>query len=240
MTKSLTLFISNVGPYDANSQPIHHVSTPGADHYGPLQGIQGTYLFRVLDRANPANTPLFTGTSDSPNEVPNGMSPFVDDRHIVIVSMRADITKVPQGPLYEFLSKECGAGSVLAKIEMLNTGFACGVTNLQFSYFLVAVPGQAVPSVEHMGFSKQSSWNTPVRLNVPYPPNTDDNWKTSNPNHGLYAASDRWARAYATNDEMKSLATISAGVDVKLEQPDLLVVQLIPGSDGLYTPVRVP
>ena len=251
MSNSLTLFICNAEPNPGEttlpgaaggSQPIHYISPrPGVALSGN-SGIRGTYLFRMLDRANPANPPLFDGTSDSPNEVPQGMLPFVDERHIVIVSMRADITKVPQGPLYDFLSQRCGAGSVLSKIEMLNSGFACGVVGLQFSYFLVAVPGQAVPSVEHMGFSKTTNRNPTVTLQVGYPSDRDANWRNTYHNNNLYANADRGIHSYLADNELPNYSPAVQGVANigGRGQSELLVVQLIPGSDGLYTPVPVP
>ena len=110
------------------------------------------FAYWVIDRANPQGALAWKFLSPNPNAVPDGIRAFMDDGHILVFSCLAlNITDVPQGPLYEFLANN-GAGPVLKKIEALNTGFACGVAHLAFSYTLVSIPGTGMPAIEDWNY----------------------------------------------------------------------------------------
>ncbi|HUZ24773.1 MAG TPA: hypothetical protein VMV07_13520 [Streptosporangiaceae bacterium] len=103
----------------------------------------------MLDRANPLQKPQSFVGSDS-TTVPAGLIPLMDNQHILVAAVLASSTyRVPQGPLYRFLMAN-GAGTVLATVENLNTGMACGI-RCMFSYVLVSVAGgNEGPGIEYL------------------------------------------------------------------------------------------
>jgi hypothetical protein len=144
-----------------------------------------------------------------------------------------NITDVPQGPLYEFLANN-GAGPVLKKIEALNTGFACGVAALCFSYTLVSIPGSGNPAIEDSNYWVGRSWANALTVRA------DGLASQGNPSRLLYARQDRWVQSYATDAEAQGSNLSRVGTDGLLtynSKQNLLVFELIPAADGKYMPV---
>jgi hypothetical protein len=193
------------------------------------------YIYWVLDRANPASGPTWKTLSQNPNVVPDGIQAFMDERHILVFSCLAlNITSVPQGPLYEFLMKN-GAGPMLTKIEALNTGFACGVSRLAFSYSLVSIPGAGVPALEDCSYWVEKSATNPASLLT----NGSIAGRSDRPDQStVYANSDRHIYAYLNNDEVRdSVTVVTSSLFVYNPAQRLLVFTLIPAADGMYMPV---
>lgn len=94
--------------------------------------------FWVLDRANPLAKPTSFVAVD-PNTVPAGLQALMDGNHLLIVGILSDATRVPQGPLFDFLMAN-GSDAALSLMENLNTGMACGV-RCMFAYTMVSVAG---------------------------------------------------------------------------------------------------
>ena len=239
MANPLSVVVSNAviplaqpDPKSPNGLPLLNFSLSLESDYRGMQAPQDArmaFAFWVIDRANPHGALAWKGLSPNPNAVPDGIQPFMDDGHILVFSCLAlNITDVPQGPLYEFLVNN-GAGPVLKKIEAMNTGFACGVAQLAFSYTLVSIPGTGMPAIEDWNYWVRSSWTNAVPvLTVAASP--------------VYEyVPERRLFADLNPEEIKSSKqVVTSGLQTYSQECRLLVFELIPAGDGRYMPVRVP
>ena len=192
-------------------------------------GAELAFAYWVLDRVSPASGPKWSSLSLDPNRVPEGIQPFMDDGHILVFSCLAlSITSVPQGPLYSFL-RNAGAGPVLEQIEALNTGFACGVHQLAFSYTLVSIPGTGMPGIEDWNYWVRFSWTNAVPV------------LTVDASPVYEYVPERRLFADLNPDEIKSSKrVVTSGLQTHNQERRILVFGLIPAADGRYMPVRVP
>ena len=245
MANPLSVVVSNAGTPASAAGPnspggLPHLSfslSLDRDYRGmeAPQDARRAFAYWVIDRANPQGGSAWKFLSPDANAVPDGIRTFMDDGHILVFSCLAlNITDVPQGPLYEFLANN-GAGPVLKKIEALNTGFACGVAALCFSYTLVSIPGSGSPGIEGSNHWVGRSWANALTVRA------DGLASQGNPSRLLYARQDRWIQSYATDAEAQGANLSRVGTDGLLTytpEQNLLVFELIPAADGKYMPVR--
>jgi hypothetical protein len=244
MANPLSVVVSNAvlpqpqpDPKSPNGVPLLNFSLSLDSDYRGMQAPQDArmaFAYWVIDRANPPGGLSWKFLSPNPNAVPDGIQAFMDDGHVLVFSCLAlNITDVPQGPLYEFLANN-GAGPVLKKIEALNTGFACGVTALGFSYTLISIPGSGTPAIEDSNHWVRMSWANALTVRA------DGLASQGNPSRLLYARQDRWVQSYATDAEAQGANLSRVGTDGLLTYTpaqNILVFELIPAADGKYMPV---
>jgi len=244
MANPLSVVVSNAVLPEKQPDPNSPVGLPhlnfslslDSDYRGVQapQDARRAFAYWVIDRANPQGGLAWKSLSPDANAVPGGIQSFMDDGHILVFSCLAlNITDVPQGPLYEFLVNN-GAGPVLKKIEALNTGFACGVAALSFSYTLVSIPGSGSPGIENSNHWVGMSWANALTVRA------DGLSSQGNPSRLLYARQDRWVQSYATDAEAQGANFSRVGTDglfTFTAAQNILVFELIPAADGKYVPV---
>ncbi len=102
----------------------------------------------ILDRTDPRAAPVFTSHSSDIDEVPSGITPFLNDRYLLAVGFGGGVAFSPQGALFQLLMAN-GAGPLLLELETWATRFGCGYFG-SFAYALLSVPGSGQTGLERL------------------------------------------------------------------------------------------
>lgn len=108
--------------------------------------VSNNWWALVLDRKDPTKAPAFMGPLPNNTDVPTKLEAVLTPDHLLFFMATAATRHMPQGDLYEALSKN-GAGAALTKIEQLATYNGCGMEG-SYLYSLVSVPGTGTAGIE--------------------------------------------------------------------------------------------